>query len=150
MLFQEAKPYKDLRIQDDDNMDNGSPSSQSSTFRSSSGSSKRQKKDKNGDSHYKDQRLSKGRDALGFEPSTLGDKSNWVSKSDTDPNFPLIPSAKTTALKATLLKSFDEAPLDKVSLFVDIFVEWWDLIGTNRGILGGYLYTIPYFGENHW
>jgi hypothetical protein len=50
---------------------------------------------------------------LGFEPSAIG---TWITKSD-DPskNFPLAPSAKTTALKSILLKGFVEAPLDKVS-----------------------------------
>jgi hypothetical protein len=54
---------------------------------------------------------SKGRDALGFEPAV---ESLWLYKSDVDPDFPLAPSAKTAALKATLLKGFEEAPLDKV------------------------------------
>ena len=56
---------------------------------------------------------SKGRDALGFEPAV---ESLWLYKSDVDPEFPLAPSAKTAALKATLLKGFEEAPLDKVCL----------------------------------
>ena len=54
----------------------------------------------------------KGADALGFEPKVVG--STWVDKSDDD-SFPLIPSAKTAALKAILLKGFREAPTDKVS-----------------------------------
>ncbi len=58
--------------------------------------------------------LSKGRDALGFEPSTSD--STWVAKSDYDPNFPLTPSSKTTALKSILLKGFADAPMDKVCI----------------------------------
>ncbi|TVY33570.1 putative ATP-dependent helicase, partial [Lachnellula subtilissima] len=58
---------------------------------------------------------SKGRDALNFEPAV---ESIWLYKSDVDPEFPLTPSAKTTALKATLLKGFEEAPLDKVVIYV--------------------------------
>jgi hypothetical protein len=54
---------------------------------------------------------SKGRDVLGFEPMA---ESTWLTQSDTDESFPLTPSAKTAALKATLLKGFEEAPLDKV------------------------------------
>lgn len=57
---------------------------------------------------------SKGRDELGFEPATPTD-ATWVTKSDHDPDFPLAPSSKTTALKALLLKGFEDAPLDKVS-----------------------------------
>ncbi|KAE8441985.1 hypothetical protein EG329_004111 [Mollisiaceae sp. DMI_Dod_QoI] len=60
--------------------------------------------------------LSKGRDALGFEPSTSD--STWVAKSDYDPNFPLTPSSKTTALKSILLKGFADAPMDKVVVYV--------------------------------
>jgi len=41
-------------------------------------------------------------------------ESTWLTQSDNDPEFALAPSAKTAALKATLLKGFEEAPLDKV------------------------------------
>ena len=51
-------------------------------------------------------------DVLGFEPFT--EDGTWVTISDYDTNFPLVPSAKTTALKALLLKGFDDAPDDKV------------------------------------
>lgn len=54
---------------------------------------------------------SKGLDALDFEPAV---ESTWLEKSDNDPEFSLTPSTKTAALKSTLLKGFDEAPLDKV------------------------------------
>ncbi|TVY39756.1 putative ATP-dependent helicase, partial [Lachnellula occidentalis] len=60
-------------------------------------------------------RDSKGRDAMGFEPVV---ESLWLYKSDVEPDFSLAPSAKTTALKATLLKGFEEAPLDKVVIYV--------------------------------
>jgi hypothetical protein len=55
-----------------------------------------------------------GLDALNFEPKTKGE--TWVTKSDCTPDLPLMPSSKTTALKAILLKGFDDAPLDKVSV----------------------------------
>lgn len=58
---------------------------------------------------------SKGRDALGFEPYTAD--STWIMHSD-DPRFGFTPSAKTTALKAILVKGFMEAPLDKVSVSI--------------------------------
>lgn len=57
-------------------------------------------------------KFSKGRDLMGFEPIT--NDSTWVSKSDREEGFTLTPSTKTTALKALLLKGFEEAPLDKV------------------------------------
>ncbi|KAL2066010.1 hypothetical protein VTL71DRAFT_2081 [Oculimacula yallundae] len=60
--------------------------------------------------------FSKGRDLMGFEPKATD--STWVTKSDTDANFPLTPSTKTAALKALLLKGFEEAPLDKVVIYV--------------------------------
>lgn len=47
----------------------------------------------------------------------MGNASSWVTKSDHDDNFPLVPSAKTTALKATLLAGFNEAPTDKVVIY---------------------------------
>ncbi|KAI6708159.1 hypothetical protein JHW43_009312 [Diplocarpon mali] len=59
---------------------------------------------------------SKGVDMIGFEPSSKD--SSWVAKSDFDPYFPFTPSSKTTALKALLLKGFEEAPLDKVVIYV--------------------------------
>ena len=53
---------------------------------------------------------------MGFEPFT---KETWITKSDNrSGDFPLAPSAKTTALKSILLKGFVEAPLDKVSLLL--------------------------------
>ncbi|KAI9051714.1 hypothetical protein LZ554_004754 [Drepanopeziza brunnea f. sp. 'monogermtubi'] len=65
---------------------------------------------------WKENPTSKGRDLFGFEPCTKD--SSWVTKSDTDPDFPLTASSKTTALKALLLKGFEEAPLDKVVIYV--------------------------------
>jgi hypothetical protein len=56
---------------------------------------------------------SNGKDATGFEPHTK--HSTWLELSDNKPDeFPLTASAKTTALKALLLKGFTEAPFDKV------------------------------------
>ncbi|KAG4442544.1 hypothetical protein IFR05_001956 [Cadophora sp. M221] len=60
--------------------------------------------------------FSKGRDMMGFEPAT--NDSTWLTKSDKDDGFPLTPSTKTTALKALLLKGFEDAPLDKVVIYV--------------------------------
>jgi hypothetical protein len=59
---------------------------------------------------------SKGKDASGFEPHTP--YSQWLEMSDNDPeSFPLTASAKTTALKAILIKGFNDAPFDKVSFY---------------------------------
>jgi hypothetical protein len=56
----------------------------------------------------------KGKDASGFEPHTS--HSEWLQMSDLHPEkFPLTASAKTTALKALLLRGFMEAPYDKVT-----------------------------------
>jgi hypothetical protein len=87
---------------DDDNMDGGSDATRPSKRHKSS----------HGGLSKQERSLSKGVDELGFEPSTKD--STWVTRSDHDPDFPLVPSAKTTALKALLLKGFEEAPLDKV------------------------------------
>lgn len=111
-MFGSAEPYTELEIPDDDNMDSDLGQIQESEG-SSRGSNKRHKS-YSSNSHAGRSRgiPSKGMDALGFEPFTKD--STWVTKSDYDPNFPLIPSAKTTALKALLLKGFEEAPDDKV------------------------------------
>lgn len=69
-------------------------------------------RDKGKGKEKKKENGSKGKDVFGFEPFA-GDCS-WVAKSDRDANFPLTPSSKTTALKALLLKGFEDAPLDKV------------------------------------
>ncbi|KAM0134635.1 hypothetical protein ACHAO1_005552 [Botrytis cinerea] len=113
IIFADALPYKDLEIPDDDNMDSGLNQAQESE--SSSRASKRRKttNDKSRRTHGV---ISKGLDALDFEPFTKD--NTWVTRSDYDPNFPLIPSAKTTALKALLLKGFEEAPDDKVVIYV--------------------------------
>lgn len=55
-----------------------------------------------------------GQDVLGYEP-TLEKFPEWLSKIDESKQLSLFASAKTTALKATILKWFDEAPNDKVS-----------------------------------
>ena len=57
-------------------------------------------------------RHSKGEDMMGFEPKTKD--SSWVSQSDYDDDFPLAPSAKTTALKGMLIEGFTAAPWEKV------------------------------------
>ncbi|KAF7947862.1 hypothetical protein EAE96_008939 [Botrytis aclada] len=111
IIFGDAVPYKDLEIPDDDNMDSG----QAQESESSSRSSKRRKTN-NDNSRRTHGVRSKGLDALDFEPFTKD--NTWVTRSDYDPAFPLVPSAKTTALKALLLKGFEEAPDDKVVIYV--------------------------------
>ncbi|TAQ90570.1 hypothetical protein B7494_g1097 [Chlorociboria aeruginascens] len=99
-FFSSSKPYQAIFVDDDDQIDGASGSQGSSLKRKRSGF--------NGD-------VGRGVDALGFEPSTKD--STWVSMSDHK-NFPLTPSAKTTALKAMLLQGFHEAPTDKVVIYV--------------------------------
>ena len=102
-LCNTIKSYRGaLRFHDDDEVE-GSPRDITPT--PSVGSSKRHKN--------KCGRVSKGRDALGFEPHTKD--STWITRSDYDDEFPLVPSAKTAALKALLLQGFSEAPTDKVN-----------------------------------
>ncbi|TGO68172.1 hypothetical protein BOTNAR_0029g00400 [Botryotinia narcissicola] len=113
IIFNYASPYKDLEIPDDDGMDSGHNQAQESE--SSSRASKRRKPN-NDNSRHTHGIKSKGLDALDFEPFTKD--NTWVTRSDYDPKFPLIPSAKTTALKALLLKGFEEAPDDKVVIYV--------------------------------
>ncbi|QSZ30260.1 hypothetical protein DSL72_004782 [Monilinia vaccinii-corymbosi] len=114
IIFSSAEPYSDLEIPDDDNMDSG-PNHNQESESSSRDSNKRQKSSNDGSRRPRGIK-SKGMDALNFEPFTKD--STWVTKSDYDPDFPLIPSAKTTALKALLLKGFEEAPDDKVVIYV--------------------------------
>ncbi|EHK98685.1 putative DNA repair protein RAD5 [Glarea lozoyensis 74030] len=58
-----------------------------------------------------------GRDAFGFEPHT--NHSTWLQQSDRkDSKIPLTSSAKITALKALLLKAFEEQPLEKIVIYV--------------------------------
>ncbi|KAF7872861.1 uncharacterized protein EAF02_008932 [Botrytis sinoallii] len=113
IIFTNALPYKDLEIPDDDGMDSGHNQAQESE--SSSRANKRRKTN-NDNSRRTHGIKSKGLDALDFEPFTKD--NTWVTRSDYDPKFPLIPSAKTTALKALLLKGFEEAPDDKVVIYV--------------------------------
>jgi hypothetical protein len=102
-IFSSFKPYKGLADNDEDGME--SDSARDGTPSSTQGSKSRKRKDRHASP-------GKGADALGFEPKVAG--STWVDKSDDD-IFPLVPSAKTAALKAILLKGFHEAPTDKVS-----------------------------------
>ncbi|TGO11526.1 hypothetical protein BTUL_0107g00100 [Botrytis tulipae] len=113
IIFTNALPYKDLEIPDDDGMDSGHNQAQESE--SSSRATKRRKTN-NDNSRRTHGIKSKGLDALDFEP--FAKDNTWVTRSDYDPKFPLIPSAKTTALKALLLKGFEEAPDDKVVIYV--------------------------------
>jgi hypothetical protein len=101
--FTEAKPYEGLRLHDDDNMDSAADDGPSQ-------GSRRSRSKREADRHAPE---SKGADAMGFEPQTEG--FTWVGRSDFDDDFPLVPSAKTATLKAILLKSFQDAPSDKVS-----------------------------------
>jgi hypothetical protein len=100
-MFTSVKPYKGMHVTDDDMSSQGStpaPPQRTSGSRSSKGH----------------QGVSKGKDFMDMEPVTKD--STWIDRSDYDPTFPLTPSAKTTALKAILLKGITEAPLDKASL----------------------------------
>jgi hypothetical protein len=68
----------------------------------------------------------KGKDASGFEPHTM--HSEWLEMSDNRPEeFPLTASAKTTALKALLLRGFTEAPFDKVFILSSPLLISWDI-----------------------
>jgi hypothetical protein len=102
LMFTEIKPYKGIHL--DDEMDSPllgeDEASQSQSSRRSK--SNRGSKSKSGP----------GTDEMGFEPKTTG--GSWLGMSDSDPNFKLVPSSKTTILKSMLLKSFSEAPNDKV------------------------------------
>lgn len=102
-LFTSFKPYRGFQDNDEDSID--SDIDEVGGSGSSSGKGKK-RKDRSGD---------KCTDACGFEPKVVG--STWVDRSD-EKDFPLVPSAKTAALKAILLKGFQEAPLDKASLFL--------------------------------
>ncbi|PQE14945.1 dna repair rad5 protein [Rutstroemia sp. NJR-2017a WRK4] len=105
-IFSTTEPYRELDMPDDDNMDGGSDVTRPSKRHKSS----------HGGFSKQERSLSKGVDELGFEPFTKD--STWVTRSDHDRDFPLVPSAKTAALKALLLKGFEEAPLDKVVIYV--------------------------------
>lgn len=104
------KPYRGPQA-DEEGMEDDSPEhDEDGRGGSGSGSGKGKRKDRYGSGSG-----SNGADALGFEPKVVG--SSWVDRSDQD-DFPLVPSAKTAALKAILLKGSQDAPLDKVSLFL--------------------------------
>jgi len=107
-MFTTCTPYRGLHADDEDDEESSeheNPTAGPSGSSSRQSSKKKKKKVKN--------KYSKGLDAMGFEPSTRD--NNWVVRSDIDPNFPLVPSAKTTALKALLLKLAVDAPGDKAS-----------------------------------
>ncbi|KAK0112612.1 hypothetical protein ONS95_014355 [Cadophora gregata] len=78
--------------------------------------------------------FSRGRDLMGFEPMT--NDSTWISKSDREPGFVLTPSTKTTALKALLLKGFEEAPLDKVGSLLFIVSQTLFKVTDRAGNIG--------------
>jgi SNF2 family DNA or RNA helicase len=108
-FFTDYTAYAGPRLDiEDDDMDSPSDSfSQSSRGRKSK-KGKGKDKDMDGGSRP-------GMDQLGFEPKTEG--SSWVTMSDNGA-FPLAPSAKTATLKAILLQGFEEAPFDKVVIYV--------------------------------
>jgi len=126
-MFYNLKPYKGAYEGDDDDESSpevsvgGEQSSRQSSVRNGYSAQSKKKIGKNNDS--------KGRDAMGFEPSTK--HSTWVHQSDTDPEFPLTASAKTVALKAILLKGFTEAPTDKVSS-VQLYISPFASISTSQ------------------
>jgi hypothetical protein len=102
LMFSEIKPYDGVHF--DDEMDSPLLGEDEASHSQSSRRSKsnRGNKDKSGP----------GTDEMGFEPKSKS--STWLSMSDRDPNFKLVPSSKTTFLKSILLKGFSEAPNDKV------------------------------------
>jgi hypothetical protein len=93
-IFTEVTPYKGFQVEEeaDGNVDS------STSFEDSK--SKAKKRD------------GPGTDVLGFEPKSP--PSTWLTMSDRNPDIKLVPSTKVTLLKSILLKSFDEAPMDKV------------------------------------
>ncbi|KAH8678935.1 SNF2 family N-terminal domain-containing protein [Tricladium varicosporioides] len=103
-IFESTRPLRNPHL-DDDEFSQSSPSR--SRGRKHKSKSSRKPKVHEG---------SKGRDMMGFEPYTPD--ATWLIQSDTVEGFDLPPSAKTTALKALLLKGFQEAPLDKVVIYV--------------------------------
>jgi hypothetical protein len=100
-MFSNVRPYEGAHINDDDMSSEGSPGPSSSKRRKTSKSN-----DRNGGG--------KGKDVLEFDPTTK--YITCIAKSDSDETFDLVPSAKTAALKAILLKGFEDAPLDKVRI----------------------------------
>lgn len=94
---------------DDEDVDSVSPSqSQSQSQSRGKRKGKGRARDHEAALRAADKIDSKGKDALGWEPKTP--YSNWVSQSDWDPDFPLVPSAKTATVKSLLLKAFREPP----------------------------------------
>ena len=127
-IFSEAHPYDGVHLTDDDigysPYGEGAPSQFQPARRSRAGRGNKGKG-------------SKGADELNFEPKSEGD--DWVSMSDRDPKFPLVPSAKTTVLKSILLRIFHEAPMDKVcSLF-----SYSNASANILGSLGCHLRSVP-------
>jgi hypothetical protein len=108
-IFASFKPYKGPQANDEDTMDGEGPEADRDTT-GSGGSGGKKKRGKGGFGGSG----SKGCDVLGFEPKVAD--STWVPRSDRD-DFPLVPSAKTAALKAILLKGFNDAPMDKVRIY---------------------------------
>jgi len=117
-MFYKLSPYKGAYEGNDDDDSSpedsvaGSQTSRQSSVRNIYSTQPKRKLGKHSDS--------KGRDAMGFEPSTKD--SSWLHRSDLDPELPLAPSAKTAALKAVLLKGFAEAPADKASFLLFIYL----------------------------
>lgn len=105
-IFASFQPYKGPQVNDDESLDGeGLEADRNIPGSVGSGGKRKRNNDSFGGSG------SKGCDALGFEPKVAD--STWVARSDRD-GFPLVPSSKTAALKAILLKGFNDAPMDKV------------------------------------
>jgi len=88
---------KDYALLDDDE----AVSAESSPALSSQGSSRKREGSSRGS----------GRDALGNYPKCV---SGWLDFCVRDKKLQLVPSAKTIALKAQILKWLDEAPNEKI------------------------------------
>lgn len=106
-IFTKCEKFRGFTVADEDSIDEESMDAPESASEPGRSQSKRRKL---GHGQNTSQG-SKGRDMLGFEPSVKD--STWVRKSD-GAGFPLVPSAKTAALKSTLLHGFKKAPDDKV------------------------------------
>ena len=106
-IFSSFKPFRGLTDGDEEDVET---ESQNHTHCNSQGHGKKRK--------GRHEAADKGADALGFEPKVKD--STWVDKTDGD-SFPLVPSAKMAALKAVLLRGFQEAPTDKVSFLSSCF-----------------------------
>lgn len=115
-----TKPYAGLRVRDDDVSGEGSNSPDTSQARGKGSKAKGKKATTSKAKKQERDIAGSGRDNLGNEPKT---KSHWLDISDRkDKDTPLLPSAKTIACKAELLRIFHSNPEDKVLIFTQFRV----------------------------